>query len=158
VATAVATWRCGASRSGLWLPAVWCAALLATAAAQTLSGWHIGHLVVGASIAWTVVPAVAAAWASRDVTGIAAGSWWVLAAEGTAFFAYGLAEQVMASVLYGAIAVLGSGAILVRVSRASTFPGPVSPASPVSCHGGSASPQPEPWLPSRHALSSVPDA
>jgi uncharacterized protein with PQ loop repeat len=148
VAAALAAWRCGASRSGLWLPAAWSAALLATAAAEAARGWHIGHLVVGGSIAWTVVPAAVAAWTSPDVSGVAATSWWVLAGEGTAFFAYGLAEQVAAPVLYGALAMAGSGAILFRLSRPSTC----------GVTGGSASPQPEPWLPSRHVFSSVPDA
>jgi uncharacterized protein with PQ loop repeat len=115
LATAVAAWRCGADRSRLWVSAAWAAILLAAALLQETSGWAGLHIVIGASIAWQVLPATVHAYGSRDVSGIAAGSWWVLSTEGVLFLVYGLAGGEQAPVIYGVMAVLGSAAVLVRV-------------------------------------------
>ncbi len=115
-ATAVAAWWFTAQRTGLWLSAVWVAVLLGSCAIQAVSGWELVRLTVGASIGWLVVPAVVQAWRSHDVSGLAAGSWWVLSAEGILFLGYGLGRGVGASVVYGLVAMAGSAAVLARLA------------------------------------------
>jgi uncharacterized protein with PQ loop repeat len=116
VITVLAAWRAGATRAGLWLPALWVAVLLSVATADLVTGSRAVPVVIGASIGWMLVPAVLKAWTSRDVSGIAAGSWWVQTAEGVLFLGYGVAAGVSASALYGMVAATGSGAVLARLA------------------------------------------
>ncbi|GLY27128.1 hypothetical protein [Kineosporia sp. NBRC 101731] len=114
--TVYAAWKAGAARERMWLPAVWSGVLLGTGMLDLITGRHAAELVVGASIGWFVIPAIVKAWTSRDVSGIAAGSWWVQALEGGLFLGYGLAGDVYASVVYGVVAMAGSGAVLGRLA------------------------------------------
>lgn len=111
-------WRRGGDRAHLWLPGVWLALLGAVAATDVLLGTGLAHLVVGASVLWLVIPAVLHAWRSSDVSGIAAGSWWVLSAEGALFLGYGLVAGVPATVVYGVACLAGSSGVLGRLAVA----------------------------------------
>jgi hypothetical protein len=102
--------------SGLWLPAAWVVTLVATAASDLAGTTSLFGIVVGASITWLVLPAVVKAWLSRDVSGLAASAWWVLASEGALFLGYGLVRTVPASTVYGVICLLGSFGVLSRLS------------------------------------------
>lgn len=116
IVTALAAWRCGADRGGLWLPLLWACVLIGTC----VLGGTTAKVVVGASIGWFVVPAAAKAWLSRDVSGIAVGSWLTVALEGALFLGYGVVQGVGATVVYGVVAVLGSAAVMARLVSAVT--------------------------------------
>lgn len=118
VLTVIVAWRCGASTAGLWLPALWVVTLVVTRVADLLVTTSAFGVAVGASIAWLVLPAVAKAWLSTDVSALAAGSWWVLAAEGALFLGYGLAQGVLAATVYGVLCLLGSFGVLSRLAVA----------------------------------------
>jgi uncharacterized protein with PQ loop repeat len=115
-------WRRGASRRGLWVPATWAALVSGVLAADLLLDTGVAGPVVGGSILWLVVPAGVTAWRSQDVSGIAAGTWWVLVGEGALFLGYGLAAGVLASVVYGVVCLVGSGAVLARLAVARRRP------------------------------------
>lgn len=116
VATTVLAWRRGADRRGMWLPVVWAGVLVAAYGCDTVLGSSLVGLAVGASVLWLLAPALITAWRSPDVSGIAAGSWLVLAAEGLLFLGYGLAAGVLASVLYGVVTLVGCAAMLLRIA------------------------------------------
>jgi uncharacterized protein with PQ loop repeat len=118
-ATSVVAWRCGASRSGLWLPALWVVTLVVAATSDLTGTTSLFGIVVGASVTWLVLPAVVKAWLSQDVSGLAASSWWVLASEGALFLGYGLLRAVPASTVYGVLCLLGSFGVLSRLALAS---------------------------------------
>ena len=107
-------WRNGAERAQLWLPVAWVATLVVATLADALLDCGLVPTVVGASVLWYVVPALIQAWRSADVSGIAAGSWWVLVAEGAIFLAYGLLVGVGAMVVYGVLCLTGSAGVLAR--------------------------------------------
>jgi uncharacterized protein with PQ loop repeat len=141
--TAVVAWRCGASVSGLWLPAAWVVTLVATAASDLAGTTSLFGIVVGASITWLVLPAVVKAWLSRDVSGLAASAWWVLASEGALFLGYGLVRTVPASTVYGVICLLGSFGVLSRLSlhrRGRRSPAPPQESVPGWTPAGSLQP------------------
>jgi uncharacterized protein with PQ loop repeat len=116
---ALTTWlafRRGASRSRLWMPVTWIAILMAAAATDRTLDTHLAAGVVGASVLWYLTPALVEAWRSPDVSGIAAGSWWVLTAEGAVFLAYGSLTGEPAMSLYGLVCLVGSAAMLARLA------------------------------------------
>ncbi|MFI7586303.1 hypothetical protein ACIB24_04445 [Spongisporangium articulatum] len=135
VATAVAAWRLDADRAGLWLPVAWASVLGVAATVEAAGGAGTTGALVGASIAWLLVPAIVTAWRSPDVTGLSPTAWLMLALEGGLFLGYGLASGVRAPVLYGICALTGSAAVLARLPL-----GELDPAGPdrlrgiLSCH------------------------
>lgn len=109
-------WRAGACREGLWVPAGWAALVSLVLTWDALSGTSVAAPVVGSSILWMVVPAAVTAWRSPDVSGIAAGTWWVLLGEGALFLGYGVAAaDAKAATVYGAACVAGSVCVLTRL-------------------------------------------
>jgi uncharacterized protein with PQ loop repeat len=114
VATFVVVVRGGGSREGMWIPVAWASLLTATAVATP---WAPAAFpaVLGFSVAWFVAPAAITAWRSADVSGIAAGTWWLLALDGLLAGAYGLLADVPASVVYAGVATLGATVVLARV-------------------------------------------
>lgn len=115
-ATAYAAWRSGASRSGLWVPTLWVWILLCSSAIQWLEGWSLANLAVGASMGWFVTPAAIKAWRSADISGVAAGSWWIVVTEGAVYLGYGLVSGASSSTVCGIVTLLGSGAVLTRLA------------------------------------------
>ncbi len=136
VLTVVLTWRRGIARDGLWLPVLWSGVLLAAVTLDAVVGSSALALAVGGSVLWLLGPALASAYRSADVSGIAAGTWLVLGLEGVLFLGYGLLAAVPASVIYGVVTVLGSTAMLARLVLAHrpSPRGPVPPAAPGPQH------------------------
>lgn len=116
VATVVLAWRRGAARQGLAVPVVWTAVLLGCSALDALLGASMFAVAVGASVLWLLVPALTTAYRTHDLSGVAVGSWLVLAAEGALFLGYGLLASVPASVLYGVVTLVGCAAMLARLA------------------------------------------
>ena len=85
------------------------------ARAQDASSRVILAAVLGASALWYVTPAAVTAWRSADVSGIAAGTWLLLALDGLVAGAYGVVASVPAYLVYAAIAVVGALTVLARV-------------------------------------------
>ena len=116
-ALAAAGWvalRHGASRRGMWVPAVWAATLLAALLVTPLLSTAFAT-VLGASVLWYVTPAALTAWRSSDVSGIAAGTWLLLLADGAVAGAYGVLADVPAYLVYAVTAALGALAVLARL-------------------------------------------
>ena len=112
------TWilvRNHASRAGLWTTWAWTAALAVGALAYPWTEVPV-TVLLGASILWYVGPAAVMAWTSADVTGIAAGAWYVLLADAAVWMAYSLLAQVPAGILYAVIAGSGALAVLARLA------------------------------------------
>ena len=114
VGTFVAVVRRSDERAGMWLPLTW-AALLAGSAAATPWLPTLFPAVLGASALWYVTPAAVTAWRSADVSGIAAGTWLLLALDGLVAGAYGVIASVPAYLVYCAVALVGAGIVLARV-------------------------------------------
>ncbi len=114
VVTATAVLRLGGSRSGLWIPAAW-AAVLVTAALLGPVLPTAFPTVLGASVLWYVTPAASTAWRSADVSGVASGTWMLLALDGGLAGAYGVLAEVPASIVYAAVASLGAVVVLARL-------------------------------------------
>jgi len=114
VATFVAVVRRSDVRAGMWLPLLWAAILAGTAA---LMPWlpALFPAVLGASALWYVTPAAVTAWRSADVSGIAAGTWLLLAVDGLVAGAYGVAAAVPAYLVYAGVALAGALVVLARV-------------------------------------------
>jgi uncharacterized protein with PQ loop repeat len=113
-ATFVAVVRRSDSRAGMWLPLTWAGVLAATAGS---SPWLPGLFpsALGCSVLWYVTPAAVTAWRSPDVSGIATGTWLLLAMDAGVAGVYGLAAGVTAYLVYSAIAVTGAVAVLTRI-------------------------------------------
>jgi uncharacterized protein with PQ loop repeat len=114
IATFVVVVRAGGSREGMWIPVAWASLLTVTA---VLTPWAPAAFpaVLGFSVAWYVVPAAVTAWRSADVSGIAAGTWWLLVVDGLLAGAYGVLADVPASIVYAGVATLGASVVLARV-------------------------------------------
>ena len=114
LATFVVVLRAGGSRDGMAVPLAWASLLTLTA---VLAPWAppVFPTVLGFSVAWYVVPAAVTAWRSADVSGIAAGTWWLLVVDGLLAGAYGVLAAVPASVVYAVVATLGASVVLARV-------------------------------------------
>jgi uncharacterized protein with PQ loop repeat len=114
VATFVAVVRRSDDRTGMSLPLLW-AALLAGTAALTPVLPALFPAVLGASALWYVTPAAVTAWRSADVSGIASGTWMLLALDGLVAGAYGVAAGVQAYLVYCGVALAGAVLVLARV-------------------------------------------
>lgn len=115
-ATAVAAVRADGDRSGLRLPGLWVLTLLAATVAECSGTAPVLSLVIGTSVLWCVTPALLRAWRSADVSGIAVGSWVVLAGEGLLFLGYGWEQALTAPSIYGIVCLIGAGGVLARVT------------------------------------------
>jgi uncharacterized protein with PQ loop repeat len=116
-ALAAAGWvalRHGASRRGMWVPALWSATLLLALLVTPVLPTAFAT-VLGASVLWYVTPAALTAWRSADVSGIAAGTWLLLLADGLVAGAYGVLADVPAYLVYAVTAALGAMAVLARL-------------------------------------------
>jgi len=113
-ATFVAVVRRSDARTGMWLPLTWAALLAVTAAT---SPWLPGLFpaVLGCSVLWYVTPAALTAWRSPDVSGIATGTWLLLAVDAAVAGTYGLAAGVTAYLVYAVVAITGAVAVLARI-------------------------------------------
>jgi uncharacterized protein with PQ loop repeat len=119
VTTAViAVRRGGEEQEGFRLPLAWALTLVVATAGQRTGMLPVISLVVGTSIVWTAVPALVVAWRSRDVSGIAAGSWWVQVGEGLLYLGYGLTQGQQAATTYAVACLLGSSGMLTRLAVA----------------------------------------
>jgi uncharacterized protein with PQ loop repeat len=111
------TWvlvRNDASREGMATTWVWTGALLVAGAVAPWTAAPL-ELLLGASIAWYVAPAAWMAWTSADVSGIAAGAWFVLLADAVVWLLYSLLADIPAGILYAVIAGTGAIAVLARL-------------------------------------------
>jgi uncharacterized protein with PQ loop repeat len=113
-ATFVAVVRRSGTRTGMWLPLTWTGLLAATAASTP---WLPGLFpaVLGCSVLWYVTPAALTAWRSPDVSGIATGTWLLLAIDAGVAGAYGLAAGVTAYLVYAVVAITGAVVVLARI-------------------------------------------
>lgn len=113
-ATFVLVLRRGGSRTGMWIPVAW-AALLTLAA--VLAPWLPSAFpaILGCSVLWYVTPAAVTAWRSADISGLAPGTWWLLAVDGGVGGAYGVAAGVTAYLVYASMALTGALVVLARV-------------------------------------------
>jgi uncharacterized protein with PQ loop repeat len=116
-AAALAVRRHGGAGS-LRLPVAWAMTLVAAAAGQRTGLCPAVSLVVGTSIVWTAVPALVTAWRSHDVSGIAAGSYWVQVGEGLLYLGYGLSQQQDVATDYAVACLIGSTGMLGRLAVA----------------------------------------
>ena len=114
IATFVAIVRRSDDRTGMWLPLGW-AGLLAATAVATPWAPALFATVLGASALWYVAPAAITAWRSADVTGIAQGTWLLLALDGLIAGAYGIAAGVAAYLVYAVVAAIGAIIVLSRI-------------------------------------------
>jgi uncharacterized protein with PQ loop repeat len=114
-ATAVVAVRADGDRSWLRLPGLWVLTLLAATFAECTGTTSVLPLVIGTSVLWCVAPALLRAWRSADVSGIAVGSWLVLAGEGALFLGYGWQQQLVAPSVYGVVCLAGAGGVLARL-------------------------------------------
>jgi len=112
------TWilvRNHASRAGMSTTWAWTAALVAGALVYPWTEAPIS-ILLGCSILWYVAPAAVMAWTSADVTGIAAGAWFVLLADATIWMLYSLLAHLPAGILYAVIAGAGALVVLARLA------------------------------------------
>lgn len=114
IATVHVLRRVQADRTGMWVPLAYAGLLTATALATPVAP-ALFPTVLGCSIVWFVAPAAITAWRSADVSGVANGTWWLLVGDGLVCGTYGLLAGVTAYVVYGAIALVGSSAMLARL-------------------------------------------
>jgi hypothetical protein len=98
----------------MWVPALWSATLLLALLVTPVLPTAFAT-VLGASVLWYVTPAALTAWRSADVSGIAAGTWLLLLADGLVAGAYGVLADVPAYLVYAVTAALGAMAVLARL-------------------------------------------
>jgi uncharacterized protein with PQ loop repeat len=79
-------------------------------------GWPVAGAVVGLSYGLQLLPAVAAAYRQRDLTGVAAGTWVLALAESALWLTYGVAVADVALIVGGTSGVVMSSLILVRLT------------------------------------------
>ncbi len=114
LATLVLALRAG-HRLAPRLPVVWATLLLFTAAVDRMYGSRLIDLVLGCSILWFVAPAAVTAWRAPDVSGLAAQTWLVLAADGAVFGLYGMVADVLADRVYALTSIAGAASVLARI-------------------------------------------
>jgi uncharacterized protein with PQ loop repeat len=98
------------------LPVVWTTLLVFTATIDRLYGSQLIDLVLGCSILWFVAPSAITAWGSADVSGLAAQTWLVLAADGAVFGLYGIVADVLADRVYSLTSLAGAAVVLARIA------------------------------------------
>ena len=91
------------------------AAAVGLAALTFLGGWAVLGTTLALSVGVQFVPQVAEAWRGDDLSGLAAGTYLVCAADGAIWGAYGAAVGDLPLVLYGVIML--AVAVLVLVPR-----------------------------------------
>ena len=84
-------------------------AVLATA------GWTATGVAIGLGYGVQLLPALVAAWRTTELSGIAAGTWWIALGEAALWLAFGVGVRDVPLVVAGAAGVLVSGAILLRL-------------------------------------------
>ncbi len=132
-AAAGLAWFRGGSRERLWMPFAWSLALVVAISASTWTGTGPLTLLLGCSISLLVTPAAVTAWRSPDVSAIAASAWLMMLAEALLTGVYGVLAGIDANMLYAAVAITGSIAILTRIAlpshvHARLFPHPTGSA------------------------------
>jgi uncharacterized protein with PQ loop repeat len=115
-AAAGLAWFCGGSRERLWMPFAWSLTLLVAISASTWTGTGPLTLLLGCSISLLVAPAAVTAWRSPDVSAVAASAWLMMLVEAALTGAYGALAGIGANMLYAAVAIAGSVAILTRIA------------------------------------------
>jgi uncharacterized protein with PQ loop repeat len=98
------------------LPVVWATLLAFTATVDHLYGTQLIDIVLGCSILWFVAPSAVTAWRSDDVSGLAAQTWLVLAADGAVFGLYGIVADVLADRVYSVTSLAGAAVVLARIA------------------------------------------
>ncbi|WP_291881906.1 PQ-loop repeat-containing protein [Cellulomonas sp.] len=117
-ATVLVALSAGASRAGMRVPAVWASVLVTASGAAWRHGIGVVTVVLGCSVLWLVAPAALTAWRSADVSGIAGGTWALLAVNGLVTGAYGVVADVPANLVYAVAALTGAAAVLLRLHLA----------------------------------------
>ena len=115
--------------------------LVVAITASTWTGTGLLTLLLGCSISLLVTPAAVTAWRSPDISAIAASAWLMMLAEALLTGVYGALAGIDANMLYAAVAITGSVAILTRIAlpshvHARLFPHP---------NGSSDLPEPDAW-------------
>lgn len=82
-------------------------------------GWPLAGVVVGLCYGLQLLPAVAAAFRSNDLSGVSAGTWVIALVEATLWFVYGLGVDDVALIAGGSSGVVMSSLILGRLANVS---------------------------------------
>jgi uncharacterized protein with PQ loop repeat len=106
-------------RRELFLPALWAAALVGSAALDHWAHLDTMSLVLGTSLLWYLLPAVVEVWRASDVSGVSAASWWLTLTCAFVGATYGVVASVPAEVIYGGLSAVGTVLILVRLAQKS---------------------------------------
>ncbi|MEO1055518.1 MAG: PQ-loop domain-containing transporter [Actinomycetota bacterium] len=80
-----------------------------------VAGWSAAGVVVGLGYACQLMPALLVALRSRELSGIAAGTWWIATGEALLWLVYGVGVGDLALAVAGASGTLVAAAILVRL-------------------------------------------
>lgn len=131
-AAAGLAWFRGGARDRLWMPFAWSLMLVVAITASSWIGTGPLTLLLGCSISLLVAPAAITAWRSPDVSAVAASAWLMMLLEALLTGAYGALAGIDANLLYAAVAITGSVAILTRIAlptrmHARLFPAAVEP-------------------------------
>lgn len=131
-AAAGLAWFRGGARDRLWMPFAWSLMLVVAITASSWIGTGPLTLLLGCSISLLVAPAAITAWRSPDVSAVAASAWLIMLLEALLTGAYGALAGIDANLLYAAVAITGSVAILTRIAlptrmHARLFPAAVEP-------------------------------
>jgi hypothetical protein len=98
------------------MPVAWGLTLVAVLSASPWTGTAVLTVLLGGSISLLVAPAALTAWRSHDVSAVASSAWLLLLLEALLTGVYGELAGIDANVLYAAVAVTGSLAILLRIA------------------------------------------
>ena len=98
------------------MPLGWAAVLLSVAVSGLWLGPGPITAALGGSVMFLVGPAVWSVWRSTDVSAVAASAWQWLIVEASLTGAYGVLVDVPANILYAAVAITGSSAILLGLA------------------------------------------
>ncbi|MEM9516355.1 MAG: hypothetical protein AAGA42_16005 [Actinomycetota bacterium] len=79
------------------------------------AGWSAAGVVVGLGYACQLMPALLVALRTRELSGIAPGTWWIAAGEASLWLVYGLGVGDLALAVAGTSGTLVATAILVRL-------------------------------------------
>lgn len=109
-------WARSGRRDPLWVPLGWAAVLLTVAVSDRWLGPGPIAAALGGSVLLLVGPAVWSVWHSTDVSAVAGSAWQWLIVEASLTGAYGALAHVPANLLYAAVAITGSAAILVGLA------------------------------------------
>ncbi|MEM8619504.1 MAG: hypothetical protein AAGF73_07260 [Actinomycetota bacterium] len=99
-------WRVGATALGVAIVPV---------PVLVVAGWSAAGVVVGLGYGVQLMPALLTALRSRDLAGVAPGTWWIAAVEALLWLAYGWGVGDVALVVAGVVGSMVAAAILVRL-------------------------------------------